>query len=65
MNSWRLNWPTRLPRLLSLGKHRPLCTSIVFETAELQSFRRPLGRSGHSLSSQELKITVQADDLAR
>ena len=38
MNSWRLNWPTRIPRLLWFRRQCPLCTSIVFESAELQSF---------------------------
>jgi hypothetical protein len=42
MNSSRLNWANRLPRLLWFRRQCPLCTSIVFETAESQSLDGPL-----------------------
>jgi hypothetical protein len=42
MNSPRLNWPGRLPRLLWFRRQCPLCTSIEFEAAELLPLDRPL-----------------------
>ena len=59
MNSPRLNWPSRLPRLLWFRRQCPLGTSIEFEVAELVPFDRPLGPTRSlSVSLRQLLATI-------